>query len=136
MFPILEENQLNVICRIARHTSRFEEITNFYTQILGLEVLGEFKDHAGYKGIFLGLTDADWHLEFTSDGSEPQHDPDKDDLLVFYPQSGSEYTNILQRFNDAGIARVAAKNPYWNDNGVLFEDPDGFGIVISHLKCK
>jgi len=43
---------------------------------------------------------------------------------------------ILNRVQAHQIAFVKAKNPYWNRNGKLFLDPDGYGIVISPLKIK
>lgn len=100
-----------------------------------MEVLGQFEDHNGYDGIFLGYTETDWHLEFTSNDSKPQHSTDDDDLLVLYPKTLSEYMDILQRIEGAGVPSKKANNPYWNDNGVMFEDPDGFGVVISPQKC-
>jgi catechol 2,3-dioxygenase-like lactoylglutathione lyase family enzyme len=39
---------------------------HFYVEILGLQHLGGFDDHAGYSGAFVGAEGADWHLEFTS----------------------------------------------------------------------
>ena len=40
--------------RVARHTDDLEPIIKFYTDILGLEIIGEFKDHSNYDGVFLG----------------------------------------------------------------------------------
>jgi hypothetical protein len=31
---------------------------------------------------------------------------------------------------DVGFAPVPSFNPYWDENGVTFEDPDGYRIVI------
>ncbi|WP_394335993.1 hypothetical protein [Flavobacterium laiguense] len=31
---------------------------------------------------------------------------------------------------------MTSKNPYWNENGKMVLDPDGFRIVISPLKAK
>ena len=41
--------------RSARHTDNIEGLKTFYTEIIGLDILGDFKDHDGYSGIFLGL---------------------------------------------------------------------------------
>ena len=40
--------------RVARHTNKIEEISEFYTKIIGLEILGDFKNHSNYDGIFIG----------------------------------------------------------------------------------
>ncbi|PTQ96879.1 glyoxalase/bleomycin resistance protein/dioxygenase superfamily protein [Mucilaginibacter yixingensis] len=117
--------------RTARHTDHLQPIIDFYTQLLGLQLLGEFKDHAGYDGVFIGIPHAAWHLEFTTSAEAPIHQPDDDDLLVFYPDTEKERNQILDRFRRADIAEVVAKNPYWNNNGRTFTDPDGFRIVIA-----
>lgn len=117
--------------RAARHTSNLQAILNFYTKLLDLQLLGEFKDHDGYDGAFIGKSNDAWHLEFTTSAEAPIHQPDEDDLLVFYPGSEKEKNGILDQFKHAGIAQVAAKNPYWNSNGHTFIDPDGFRIVIA-----
>ena len=51
--------------RYARHTNNLGPLIKFYTEIIGLEKLGEFKDHDNYDGVFLGHKNSDWHLEFT-----------------------------------------------------------------------
>jgi catechol 2,3-dioxygenase-like lactoylglutathione lyase family enzyme len=117
--------------RVARHTANLEPIVSFYCDILGLEVLGRFEDHNGYDGIFLGLKDMGWHLEFTRSAEAPEHHPDEDDLLVFYLNSTEEVEHLKQKFSSKGIAPIPAKNPYWNANGTLYLDPDGFGIMIT-----
>lgn len=120
--------------RVARHTAQPEAIYSFYGDTLGLHQLGEFKDHAGYDGFFLGLPDSDWHLEFTTTEEAPNHTPDDDDLLVFYLSSAEKYQILLQRFKAYGHFPVKPKNPYWEANGTTFADPDGFRIVISVAK--
>ena len=117
--------------RIARHSSDLKKISRFYTEIIGLQILGEFQDHDGYNGIFLGLEDSAWHLEFTSSPVAPNHHPDEDDLLVFYPETSEAYKDLHQRLLENAIFEEPARNPYWNRNGICISDPDGFKIVIS-----
>jgi catechol 2,3-dioxygenase-like lactoylglutathione lyase family enzyme len=57
--------------RIARHTKDLNPIINFYRSVLGLEIIGEFKNHNNYDGVFLGNKSADWHLEFTTSLDTP-----------------------------------------------------------------
>lgn len=117
--------------RVARHTNNIDSIINFYRNILGLEILGEFKNHDNYDGVFLGFKNKDWHLEFTVSDEKPIHNFDDDDLLVFYCDSQDEFKILKDRFRENGIKKVEAKNPYWNLNGITYLDPDGFRIVIS-----
>lgn len=116
--------------RVARHTDNLNPVINFYTKILGLEVLGSFKDHDGYDGVFIGKSGADWHFEFTTSNEPAQHKPDEDDLLVFYPASAEEHTAITARFAKHSIPPAEPKNPYWKVNGTLYKDPDGFGVML------
>jgi len=117
--------------RAARHTNNLQAIADFYINLLGLKLLGEFKNHEGYHGVFIGLPGDAWHLEFTISADVPLHQPDNDDLLVFYPDTEKEKDGILERLKQAGVTVVIAKNPYWNNNGHTFLDPDGFRIVIA-----
>jgi catechol 2,3-dioxygenase-like lactoylglutathione lyase family enzyme len=117
--------------RIARHTKDLNRIIDFYGRVLGLKVLGEFKNHDNYSGVFLGPPQGSWHLEFTVSDAIPDHRSDEDDLLVFYAESIVEFNAIKEKFITERIKHVKPRNPYWEKNGITFEDPDGFRIVIS-----
>ena len=117
--------------RIARHTTDLNRIIDFYGRILGLKVLGEFKNHENYDGVFLGIPGIGWHLEFTASDTPPDHKPDDDDLLVFYAASLEEFAAIKKKFVLNRVKHVTPKNPYWAKNGITFEDPDGFRVVVS-----
>ena len=123
-----------MIFRTARHTDNLENVTKFYVEILGLEKLGEFNNHDGYDGVFLGRNDCSWHLEFTKSEAKAEHQFDDDDILVFYPTSDEEYQKILAQISERKITIHQPKNPYWKENGILIKDPDGYHIVISPLK--
>jgi catechol 2,3-dioxygenase-like lactoylglutathione lyase family enzyme len=117
--------------RIARHTANLKQITAFYCDVMGFNILGKFDDHNGYNGVFIGQNQQNWHLEFTTSADAPQHLPDEDDLLVWYADSQQEYDDINHRLSQHSIPSIKAKNPYWNDNGTTYTDPDGFRIVIA-----
>ncbi len=124
--------------RFARHTNNLEQIKSFYIDVVGLELLGGFENHSGYNGVFLGKPDENWHLEFTQSEAETNHTFDDDDILVFYPNTKLEFELIKENLNFNQVEFIKAKNPYWNDlevsGGIMFLDPEGFRIVISHLK--
>ena len=116
--------------RVARHTINLQPLIKFYTEILGLKVMGDFKDHSNYDGVFIGGKNVDWHLEFTTSNEAPRHQADDDDLLVFYTSTIEEYTAIKEKIAVHHIEPIKAKNPYWNENGITIIDPDGFRVVI------
>ncbi|WP_312553569.1 VOC family protein [Empedobacter brevis] len=122
--------------RSARHTNRIKEIETFYTKILNLDILGDFKNHNGYDGLFIGKANTDWHLEFTTSSDDVNHQFDKDDCLVFYPETQDEYEAVIKNLEFYRIEPIQAKNPYWNINGISFLDPDGFVVIVSSLKIK
>jgi hypothetical protein len=117
--------------RVARHTTDLQAMVSFYTLIPGMKVLGQFKDHDGYDGVFIGMENIGWHLEFTTSAELPVHQPDEDDLLVFYPDSLEIYDTIRARFAAQKIIEQIPKNPYWELHGSTYADPDGFLIVIA-----
>lgn len=122
--------------RIARHTFDFEPIIKFYIDILGLELLGKFENHNNYDGIFIGKSNANWHLEFTKSNQKADHKFDPDDLLVFYPQTLDEYNKIIDCFKENNVHSIKPKNPYWLENGVTYLDPDNHRIVISNCQIS
>ncbi|MBY0486741.1 MAG: VOC family protein [Flavobacteriaceae bacterium] len=122
--------------RYARHTNNLELLKSFYIDVLGLELLGGFENHNGYDGVFIGKQEENWHLEFTQSDEIANHTFDDDDLLIFYPSSKLEFEWLQEKLKNHSIQFVKSKNPYWNENGIQFLDPDGFGIVISHLNIS
>ena len=122
--------------RIARHTDDLEKIEEFYVNILGFERLGGFQNHNNYDGVFIGKPKLDWHFEFTQSNAKTNHTFDEDDVTVLYPKTILEYNILTTNLIANNISIITAKNPYWNENGKMFLDPDGFRIVISDLKAK
>jgi len=96
--------------------------------------LGDFKNHDGYDGIFLGRKDLDWHLEFTSSKDKAVHQTDPDDALIFYPKTKASYQAILDNLAKYKVKTIKAKNPYWQKYGFMFQDSDGFNIIVCDLK--
>ncbi|MHC0445176.1 VOC family protein [Flavobacterium sp. 3-218] len=121
--------------RVARHTNNLKEIENFYVNVLGFERLGGFQNHNNYDGVFIGRPDLDWHFEFTQSETKAVHVFDEDDILVLYPDTIRKYNMLYIQIMDHNIEFIEAVNPYWNENGRMFLDPDGYRIVISPLKA-
>lgn len=120
--------------RVARHTNDLEKIKHFYTNVLGFDVLGSFENHNDYDGIFLGKPNLEWHLEFTKSSEVVVFNYNEDDILVFYPETKKDYESLIKNIQNQNITFIEAKNPYWNENGKMILDPDGYRIVISNLK--
>lgn len=121
--------------RVARHTNNLKAIENFYINILGFERLGGFQNHNNYDGVFIGKTGLGWHFEFTKSETKANHIFDEDDIIVLYPSTISEHKTLINTILKNNISIIEAVNPYWNENGKMFLDPDGYRIVISPLKA-
>jgi catechol 2,3-dioxygenase-like lactoylglutathione lyase family enzyme len=117
--------------RVARPTDKLEAVVRFYTDGLGLELLGHFEDHDGFDGVMVGHDGAPYHLEFTrARGHSAGPAPTKDNLLVFYMPDPVEWEAAARRMVERGHAPVPSFNPYWDRRGVTFEDPDGYRVVL------
>ncbi len=122
--------------RVARHTNHLEKIKSFYIDILEFELLGSFENHNNYDGVFIGKPNLDWHFEFTKSNENANHIFDEDDIIVLYPETILEYDQLINNLLNNNITLINSKNPYWNENGKMFLDPDGFRIIISNLKAN
>jgi catechol 2,3-dioxygenase-like lactoylglutathione lyase family enzyme len=117
--------------RVARPTSKLNEVVRFYSEGLGLRIVGSFQEHEGYSGYMLGLPGCDYHLEFTQHAAgSPCPAPSRDNLLVFYIRDKAAIDRIAARLSALGYHPVDAENPYWSEKGVTFEDPDGWRVVL------
>ncbi|HEI8865401.1 VOC family protein [Serratia sp. AKBS12] len=121
----------HAVLRIARPTDQLEAIADLYCQGLGFRRLGEFFDHQGFDGIMVGHPQHAYHLEFTHHhGVRVGRAPTQDNLLVFYLPDETLWRERCQQMLAAGFRQVVAYNPYWQVNGVTFEDFDGYRVVL------
>ena len=119
--------------RIARPTDRMAEVTAFYRDALGLSVLSSFENHAGFDGVILGSPNAPHHLEFTRSHEQAAGDaPGEEHLLVFYLPDKVAWAKAVARLRRHGHHPVPAANPYWEREGLTFDDPDGYRVVHQH----
>jgi len=119
--------------RIARPTDSIEALLPFYVDGLGFQVLTRFNDHQGFSGVVLGHPGQAYHLEFTQHyGHKVGRAPSTDNLLVFYLPQRLAYQAGIGAMVDAGFKPVASLNPYWQQHGMTFEDPDGYRVVLAN----
>lgn len=122
-----------VSIRIARPTDNLEAVTAFYRDGLGLSELGGFRDHQGFDGVMLGHAGEQIHLEFTRQrGHTVGRAPTGENLVVFYLPDKPAWQAALARMQSQGYSPVRSYNPYWDRDGVTFEDPDGYRVVLQN----
>jgi len=121
------------VLRVARPTDHLDDVVRFYTEGIGLLVLGSFEDHEGFDGVMVGIPGASHHLEFTrKDGHAAGRAPTQDNLLVFYMSDKQEWLQATERMSAAGYQPVPSFNPYWDHAGLTYEDPDGYRVVLQN----
>lgn len=49
---------------------------------------------------------------------------------MFYLPDPAQWQAAVERFKRAGYEPVRSLNPYWDQLGVTFEDPDGYRVVL------
>ncbi len=119
--------------RVARPTDDLAAVLTFYRDGLGMQVLGSFENHDGFDGVMLGSPGAAYHLEFTCKaGHRAGKAPTDDNLLVFYLPDRDEWQAVIRRLEQAGCQPVKSFNPYWDQRGKTFEDPDGYRVVLQN----
>jgi catechol 2,3-dioxygenase-like lactoylglutathione lyase family enzyme len=119
--------------RVARPTDDLDRLLPFYRDGLGLKVLYRFEDHDGFDGVMLGASGAPYHPEFTRSRERlAGRAPTAENLLVFYLPDAVVWRAAVDRMTSAGFAPVPPGNPYWDRQGVTFEDPDGYRVVLQN----
>lgn len=119
--------------RFARPTAKYDDVLSFYRDDLGLPVLADWRGHAGYDGVVFGLPGAPVQMEITQHGVQPRiPEPNPENQLVLYLKGAEARDVVVRRMEERGHRPVAAANPYWPERGaVLFEDPDGWLVVLA-----
>ena len=119
--------------RVARSCRNFEAIKRFYCDGLGFSLLGSFEGHNGFDGLIIGHPNAPYHLEFTKEqGITAPKAPDEEGLLVFYLPDKAEWQKRVDMMRNAGYEPVQSNNTYWDVDGITFEDPDGYRVVLQN----
>ena len=119
------------VLRVGRQTDDLDALLPFYIDGLGFELLYRFTGHDGFDGMMIGHPLQPYHLEFSRrDGHRAGRAPTADNVLVFYLPEAADYDAALARMRAAGFAPVKSFNPFWDEGGATFEDPDGYRVVL------
>ncbi|MFZ6771913.1 VOC family protein [Undibacterium sp. SXout7W] len=121
--------------RIARPVTHLQRSSAMYCEGLQWMVLSTFVDHQGFDGVIVGSEGLPYHLELTycrRHSVTPQ--PTAEDLLVLYIADAQEWQSACDRMSAAGFLAVQSLNPYWDDKGRTFSDPDGYRVVLQNAR--
>ena len=117
--------------RWVRSSSHYDETVPFYRDLVGLPVVGGFRDSYGDDGTIFGLPGTGTHMEVVRSrvAAAPA---DRFDQLVFYLADGDAVARAVAPLRRAGRTPDPSPHPYWAANGaVVFSDPDGRGVVYA-----
>ena len=124
---------MRIYLRVARPTDCLANVVDMYRRGLELEIVASFQGHAGYDGVVLARRGTAWEIEFTSEvGIPAPRAPSPEHLLVVYEEDRVLWESRCDCMAEAGFASVASANPYWDERGRTFEDPEGYRIVIQN----
>lgn len=119
--------------RVARPTDQLAAVVRFYHEGLGFEILATFEDHEGFDGVMLGSSGGLYHLEFTHHhGHTVGGAPTQDNLFVFYLPETSVWEAAVAQLIAKGYTPHVSYNPYWDQRGKTFVDPDGYRVVLQN----
>jgi catechol 2,3-dioxygenase-like lactoylglutathione lyase family enzyme len=117
--------------RVSRSSVNYDATIAFYRDLVGLPVIGGFRDSYGEDGTIFGLPGFTTHLEVVR-AHHPAAPVDDLDLLVFYLSDASAVDDATRALRARGVQPDADQHPYWADNGgVTFRDPDGRRVVYA-----
>ncbi|ABN87233.1 VOC family protein [Burkholderia pseudomallei] len=123
------------VLRVARPTNDIDTLVRFYTKALGFDVVARFENHEGFDGAIVGRAGYPWQIEFTHrHGVTVARAPTAEHLLVFYLPDRGAWTEAVARMRAYGATPCRSENPYWDREGVTFEDPDGYRIVLQNAQ--
>jgi len=119
--------------RVSRCVSEGIVIVQIFLSSGRSTALYQFTDHDGFDGVMLGHKDAGYHLEFTHKGNHYSGKaPTQENLLVFYLPGREVWQHAVKRLEDHGYESIRSFNPYWDQRGKTFEDPDGYRVVLQN----
>ena len=123
--------------RVARPTNNLKEAVKFFKEGLGFEIIASFENHEGFNGVMFGHKKISYHFEVTEQiGHSVEINPTQEDLLVFYINDKSDWEYYKNKLAELGFKKVNSSNPYWNLNGVTYEDYDGYRVVLQNSEWK
>ncbi|MET2826263.1 VOC family protein [Mesorhizobium shangrilense] len=127
----------HLVLRVARPTNDLASVIRFYRDGLGLQELFRFDGHDGFDGVILGQPGDAYHFEFThAHGHDAGRAPTADNLVVLYMPDRDAWETAVRRMKDHGYAPVVSFNPYWDRQGVTFEDCDGYRVVLQNADWR
>lgn len=120
------------VLRVVRPTDDLEAILPFYIDGLGFEILFRFENKDGIDAVILGHPEHPYHFAFTHYHKHTVgRAPSQDNLLVFFLPDPAAYDAALARMRAVGFAPISSFNPFWDEGGATFEDPDGYRVVLT-----
>jgi len=117
--------------KLSRRTGNLFKIIDFYGRVLGLELLSEFTERAGYKGVCMGKPGGNWCLQFVKADIAPDYPADEGALLILYAETELEFTLLKQKLIAEKVFFVKPTNSTLPNKGITVEDPDGNRVMLS-----
>jgi catechol 2,3-dioxygenase-like lactoylglutathione lyase family enzyme len=115
-----------------RPTRDLARLLGFYRDALGLKVLYQFGEDSDPGGAMLGLPGSSHHIELLKVPDSECAPPSKHNVMVLHLPQKEHRDAMAARLRAGGYSPSEPANPWWLERGVVFEDPDGWPVVLSH----
>jgi catechol 2,3-dioxygenase-like lactoylglutathione lyase family enzyme len=117
--------------RVVRSSVNYDATIEFYRDLVGLPVVGEFRGSYGEDGTIFGLPGITTHLEIVR-AQRAASPVDEFDQLVFYLPDQAAVDEATAKLLAHGVRPESGQHPYWEENGgTTFRDPDGRGVIYA-----
>lgn len=118
--------------RFARTSEHYDQTIEFYRDVVGLPVVGEFTGSFGEQGTVFGLPDASVQLEVLRAHGQPDSPAGVFDQLVLYLDDAAAVAAATWPLRQRGLTPDPETHAYWEANGALgYLDPDGRAVVFA-----
>jgi catechol 2,3-dioxygenase-like lactoylglutathione lyase family enzyme len=115
-----------------RPTRDLARLLRFYRDAIGLPVLYQFGEAEDPAGAMLGLPGTPYHLELLKVPDAESAPPSKHNVTVLHIPDREQRDALAARLRDHGFEPTQPANPWWLERGIVFEDPDGWPLVLSY----
>src|SRR3954453_14316447 len=103
--------------RFARASARYHETVAFFRDVVGLPVIGGFRDSFEEEGTIFGMPNTSVQLEIVrAHQSLPVGEAD---MLVLYLAGADAVVAATAPLRDSGLSPLAEQHPYWEANGAV-----------------
>lgn len=125
--------------RLVHPTANLDRSIAFYRDGLGFDILDRYDNQNGWDGVIFGHVGWPYQIEISSKRSQTEvpRSTSVDSYIVFSIPEGDSWEGRLKALFDAGFSQMPVPpSPYGDGASAVFEDPDGYRVVLRRGRWK